>query len=115
MKNKQKIVLSTFVTVLFLLATSIYGQVHKYYTPGTVCGVTESCHLAKSRLRESHPTSAQTHFFFVVFFVDFFVARLVWSPSSPTAVQTMQLLADGGLVDSKQYGPRDTTMRAPDL
>jgi|SRR5512132_2847768 hypothetical protein len=40
MKNKQKIMLSTFVAVLFLLATSIYAQVHKYYTPGTVWGVT---------------------------------------------------------------------------
>jgi hypothetical protein len=40
MKNKHKIVLSTFVAVLFLLAISVYGQVHKYYTPGTVWGVT---------------------------------------------------------------------------
>ena len=40
MKNKQKIVVSTFVAALFLLAISIYGQVHKYYTPGTVWGVT---------------------------------------------------------------------------
>jgi hypothetical protein len=40
MKNKQKIMLSTFVSVLILLATSIYAQVHKYYTPGTVWGVT---------------------------------------------------------------------------
>lgn len=40
MKNKRKIVLSTFVAVLFLLAISVYGQVHKYYTPGTVWGVT---------------------------------------------------------------------------
>jgi hypothetical protein len=29
-----------FVAVLFLLAISVYGQVHKYYTPGTVWGVT---------------------------------------------------------------------------
>ena len=40
MKNKRKIVLSTCVAVLFLLAISVYGQVHKYYTPGTVWGVT---------------------------------------------------------------------------
>ena len=40
MRNKRKIVLSTFVAVLFLLAISVYGQVHKYYTPGTVWGVT---------------------------------------------------------------------------
>jgi len=40
MKNKHKIMLSMFVAVLFLLAISVYGQVHKYYTPGTVWGVT---------------------------------------------------------------------------
>ena len=40
MKNKRKVMLSTFVAVLFLLAISVYGQVHKYYTPGTVWGVT---------------------------------------------------------------------------
>ncbi len=40
MKNRHKIVLSAFVAVLFLLAISVYGQVHKYYTPGSVWGVT---------------------------------------------------------------------------
>lgn len=40
MKTKNKMVLSVFVAVLFLLAISVYGQVHKYYTPGTVWGVT---------------------------------------------------------------------------
>ncbi len=40
MKNKHTIVLSAFVGLLFLLAISVYGQVHKYYTPGSVWGVT---------------------------------------------------------------------------
>ncbi len=40
MKNKQTMVLSAFVGLLFLLAISVYGQVHKYYTPGSVWGVT---------------------------------------------------------------------------
>jgi len=40
MKTKHKMVLSAFAAMLFLLAISIYGQVHKYYTPGTVWGVT---------------------------------------------------------------------------
>ena len=40
MKNRHKMVLSAFVAVLFLLAISVYGQVHKYYTPGSVWGVT---------------------------------------------------------------------------
>jgi hypothetical protein len=40
MKNKHKVLLSTFVAVLLLLAVSAYGQVHKYFTPGSVWGVT---------------------------------------------------------------------------
>lgn len=40
MKNKYKLILSSLVTVLLLLAVSVYGQVHKYFTPGTVWGVT---------------------------------------------------------------------------
>ena len=40
MKNKHKLILSSLVTVLLLLAVSVYGQVHKYFTPGTVWGVT---------------------------------------------------------------------------
>ena len=40
MKNKHKMIFSSLVTVLLLLAVSVYGQVHKYFTPGTVWGVT---------------------------------------------------------------------------
>ena len=40
MKSKNKLVLSAFAMVLLLLAVSVYGQVHKYYTPGSVWGVT---------------------------------------------------------------------------
>jgi hypothetical protein len=40
MKSKQKLLLSAFVTLMLLLAVSVYGQVHKYFTPGTVWGVT---------------------------------------------------------------------------
>jgi hypothetical protein len=40
MKTKNKMVLSAFVAMLFLVAISVYGQVHKYYTPGSVWGVT---------------------------------------------------------------------------
>jgi hypothetical protein len=40
MKSIHKLVLSSLVSVLLLLAVSVYGQVHKYYTPGSVWGVT---------------------------------------------------------------------------
>ena len=40
MKRIHKLILSALVSVLLLLAVSVYGQVHKYYTPGTVWGVT---------------------------------------------------------------------------
>ena len=40
MKRIHKLILSSFVTVLLLLAVSVYGQVHKYFTPGSVWGVT---------------------------------------------------------------------------
>jgi hypothetical protein len=40
MKNKRKLLLSSFVVVLLLLSVSVYGQVHKYFTPGSVWGVT---------------------------------------------------------------------------
>jgi hypothetical protein len=40
MKSKHKLLLTAFIAVLLLLAVSVYGQVHKYYTPGTVWGVT---------------------------------------------------------------------------
>ncbi|MBA2703661.1 MAG: hypothetical protein H0U60_07400 [Blastocatellia bacterium] len=40
MKNINKLVLSAFVSVLMLVAISVYGQVHKYYSPGSVWGVT---------------------------------------------------------------------------
>lgn len=40
MKSKHKLLLTAFVAVLLLLAVSVYGQIHKYYTPGTVWEVT---------------------------------------------------------------------------
>jgi len=40
MKNVHKLIVSSFILVLLLLAVSAYGQVHKYFTPGTVWGVT---------------------------------------------------------------------------
>ena len=36
MKNINKLVLASLVSVLLLLAVSVYGQVHKYYPPGSV-------------------------------------------------------------------------------
>jgi len=35
---KNKVLLSAFVAVSLLLAVSVYGQVHKYFTPAR-CGV----------------------------------------------------------------------------
>jgi hypothetical protein len=40
MQNKHKVLFCTFVAVLLLVAASAYGQVHKYFTPGSVWGVT---------------------------------------------------------------------------
>ena len=40
MKLIHKLIVSSLVSVLLLLAVSVYGQVHKYFTPGTVWGVT---------------------------------------------------------------------------
>jgi hypothetical protein len=40
MKNIHKLILSSFILVLLLLAISVYGQVHKFFSPGTVWGVT---------------------------------------------------------------------------
>jgi hypothetical protein len=40
MKSIHKLILSSVVSVLLLLAVSVYGQVHKYFTPGSVWGVT---------------------------------------------------------------------------
>jgi hypothetical protein len=40
MKSRQKILVATLSAVLLMLAVSVYGQVHKYYTPGSVWGVT---------------------------------------------------------------------------
>ncbi len=37
---KNKVLLTAFVAVLLLLAVSVYGQVHKYFTPGSVWNVT---------------------------------------------------------------------------
>jgi len=40
MKSKHKLIVTSLFAVLLMLAVSVYGQVHKYYTPGTVWGVT---------------------------------------------------------------------------
>ena len=40
MKSKRKLILSSLVAVLLVMAASAYGQVHKYFTPGSVWGVT---------------------------------------------------------------------------
>ena len=40
MKSKNKLVLSAFAVALLLLAVSVYGQIHKYFTPGSVWEVT---------------------------------------------------------------------------
>jgi hypothetical protein len=40
MKTKNTVILSAVLVVLFCLGISVYGQVYKYYTPGTVWGVT---------------------------------------------------------------------------
>ena len=40
MKSKHKLVAATLLVVLATLAASAYGQIHKYYSPGTVWGVT---------------------------------------------------------------------------
>jgi len=39
-KSKHKFLVATLSAVLLVLAVSVYGQVHKYFTPGTVWGVT---------------------------------------------------------------------------
>jgi hypothetical protein len=39
MKSKHKLILFSFAAVLLVLAVSVYGQVHKYFTPGSVWGV----------------------------------------------------------------------------
>ena len=40
MKSKHKFLVATLLAVLLALAVSVCGQVHKYYTPGSVWGVT---------------------------------------------------------------------------
>ena len=40
MKSRHKLTLSALVAVLLILAVSVYGQVHKYFTPGSVWAVT---------------------------------------------------------------------------
>jgi hypothetical protein len=40
MKRINKLIVFSLVSVLLLLAVSVYGQVHKYFTPGSVWGVT---------------------------------------------------------------------------
>ena len=40
MKSKHKLPLAAFVALLLLLGVSAYGQIHKYFTPGSVWEVT---------------------------------------------------------------------------
>ena len=40
MTSRHKLILSALVAVLLILAVSVYGQVHKYFTPGSVWAVT---------------------------------------------------------------------------
>ncbi len=40
MQKKHKLLILTVVSVLLLLAVSAFGQVHKYFTPGSVWEVT---------------------------------------------------------------------------
>ena len=40
MKSRYKVIAATLSTVLLVMAVSVYGQVHKFYTPGSVWGVT---------------------------------------------------------------------------
>ena len=39
MKSKHKLIVATLGAVLLMLAVSVYGQVHKYFTPGSVWAV----------------------------------------------------------------------------
>ena len=40
MKSKHKLIMATLFAVLLMLGVSVYGQVHKYFTPGSVWEVT---------------------------------------------------------------------------
>ena len=40
MNGKRMLILSANLVILLALAATVYGQVHKYYTPGSVWGVT---------------------------------------------------------------------------
>ena len=40
MKNRHKLILSSLLAVLLVLGMSVYGQVHKYFSPGSVWAVT---------------------------------------------------------------------------
>jgi hypothetical protein len=40
MKSRRTLTASALAAALLTLAVSVYGQVHKFYTPGTVWGVT---------------------------------------------------------------------------
>ncbi len=40
MKSKNKVMMLTLGAALLMLAVSVYGQIHKYYTPGSVWAVT---------------------------------------------------------------------------
>src|SRR5947209_802305 len=40
MTNRHKLILSSLLAVLLVLRISVYGQVHKYFTPGSVWDVT---------------------------------------------------------------------------
>jgi len=40
MKTRHKLIFLAVISVLLVLAVSVYGQVHKYFSPGSVWGVT---------------------------------------------------------------------------
>lgn len=40
MKSRRRLILAASAAILLTLAVSAYGQIYKYYTPGTVWGVT---------------------------------------------------------------------------
>lgn len=40
MKSRRRLILAALAAILLALAVSAYGQIYKYYTPGTVWGVT---------------------------------------------------------------------------
>lgn len=65
MKSKHKLMISALVAVLLTLAVSVYGQVHKYFTPGSVVFFDDDPHMGTWKLNEAKskfsPGSAKNH------------------------------------------------------